>query len=228
MGCVNASSSPASGFASTCRAARPSTIPSTALEARRPAASLSSFVNSLSARKQPIRTITTNTSLRTTRSLVFAARETPASLTRPATWPACARTKRSTMYAIANVIASVIAAPITSSYSCQKVWSCIGPDPVKLPRSMATSSTKAVFLDALGTLVELEPPWVHLAAELGVEPSDDLARAVRKEMDYYREHSHEGRDEASVAALRARCADILSWELDREIPVVTMMASIRF
>ena len=90
------------------------------------------------------------------------------------------------------------------------------------------TETRAVFLDALGTLVELEPPWVHLAAELGVEPSDELAQAVRKEMAYYKEHSHEGRDEDSVAALRARCADILSWELDREVPIETMMASIRF
>jgi putative hydrolase of the HAD superfamily len=101
-------------------------------------------------------------------------------------------------------------------------------DPVKLRRSMASSSTKAVLLDALGTLVELDPPWVHLAAALGVEADDDLVRAVRKEMDYYKEHSHEGRDAESLAALRARCADILSWELDREVPVETMMASIRF
>ena len=89
-------------------------------------------------------------------------------------------------------------------------------------------ATRAVLLDALGTLVELEPPWVHLAAELGVDEGDDLARAVRKEMDYYKEHSHEGRDAESVAALRARCADILSWELDREVPVETMMAAFRF
>jgi len=92
---------------------------------------------------------------------------------------------------------------------------------------MATSSTRAVFLDALGTLVELEPPWVHLAAEMGEEP-EALVSAVRKEMAYYKEHSHEGRDPDSVAALRARCADILSWELDREVPVAKMMASIRF
>ena len=89
-------------------------------------------------------------------------------------------------------------------------------------------ATRAVFLDALGTLVELEPPWVHLATELGVEETDELEQAVRKEMAYYREHSHEGRDAESVAALRARCADILSWELDQEVPVETMMASIRF
>jgi putative hydrolase of the HAD superfamily len=93
---------------------------------------------------------------------------------------------------------------------------------------MATSPTKAVFLDALGTLVELEPPWVHLAAALDTEPDEDLVRAVRKEMAYYKEHSHEGRDAESVAGLRARCADILSWELDREISVETMMESIRF
>ncbi len=94
--------------------------------------------------------------------------------------------------------------------------------------SPSQATTRAVFLDALGTLVELEPPWVHLGSELGVEPSDQLATAVRKEMAYYKEHSHEGRDVDSVAALRTRCADILSWELDREVTVETMMASIRF
>jgi putative hydrolase of the HAD superfamily len=47
-------------------------------------------------------------------------------------------------------------------------------------------------------------------------------------MAFYKEHSHEGHDESSLAALRARCADILSWELDREVPVETMMDSIRF
>lgn len=107
----------------------------------------------------------------------------------------------------------------------------MGCDPVKLRGSMPTRpspSTQAVLLDALGTLVELEPPWVHLAAELEVEPSDELAAAVRKEMAYYKEHSHEGRDPDSLAALRARCADILSWELDREVTSETMMQAIRF
>lgn len=96
---------------------------------------------------------------------------------------------------------------------------------------MTTASnpaTRAIFLDALGTLVELEPPWVHLAAALEVSEPDELAPAVRKEMTYYREHAHEGRDAESLAALRQRCAEILSWELDREISVETMMGSIRF
>lgn len=85
-----------------------------------------------------------------------------------------------------------------------------------------------MLLDALGTLVDLDPPWVHLAKALDVEEPLELAPAVKKEMDYYKEHSHEGRDEESLKGLRARCADILSWELNREVPVQTMMDSIVF
>ncbi|CAN5137101.1 HAD family hydrolase [soil metagenome] len=96
------------------------------------------------------------------------------------------------------------------------------------PPSAKADGLRAVLLDALGTLVELEPPWVHLAEALGDARPEDLVTAVRAEMDYYREHAHEGRDADSLAALRQRCAEILSWELDREIPVETMLESIRF
>ena len=87
---------------------------------------------------------------------------------------------------------------------------------------------QAVLLDALGTLVELEPPWVHLAEALGVHPDERLVGAVRAEMDYYRDHSHEGRDPDSLAELRARCAAVLSDALGRPISVETMMSAIRF
>ncbi len=90
------------------------------------------------------------------------------------------------------------------------------------------TATRAVLLDALGTLVELEPPWVHLAAALGIEDPAEVAPAVKKEMDYYKEHAHEGHDDESLTVLRKRCADILSWELNQEVPVETMMESIRF
>jgi putative hydrolase of the HAD superfamily len=89
-------------------------------------------------------------------------------------------------------------------------------------------TTRAVFLDALGTIVELDSPWAHLADALGVEADEQLVGAVRKEMAFYKQHAHEGVDEASLAELRARCADLLSFELDREISVQTMMESIRF
>jgi putative hydrolase of the HAD superfamily len=90
------------------------------------------------------------------------------------------------------------------------------------------STIRAVLLDALGTLVELEPPWLHLAAALEVEPDDRLIAAVRAEMRYYREHSDEGRDAESLADLRRRCATVLSRGLGRQVGVETMMSAIRF
>lgn len=103
-----------------------------------------------------------------------------------------------------------------------------GSEAPKLRRSMPDSTTRAVFLDALGTLVDLEPPWIQLAAALGTDVTDELVAAVRKEMAFYKDHAAEGRDAESLATLRARCADILSWELDREVPVETLVDSIRF
>ncbi len=71
--------------------------------------------------------------------------------------------------------------------------------------------TEAVFLDALGTLVELEPPWVFLRELVPDEVDDErLVAAVRAEMAYYKEHAHEGRDADSLADLRERCAELLT------------------
>src|SRR5207237_3273704 len=91
-----------------------------------------------------------------------------------------------------------------------------------------SAATRTVLLDALGTLVDLEPPWMHLAAALGREADDRLVRAVRAEMTYYRAHSHEGRDPDSLADLRERCARVLSDELGREVSAETLMSAIRF
>lgn len=89
-------------------------------------------------------------------------------------------------------------------------------------------TTRAVFLDALGTIVELDPPWTRLAAELGVEADANLVSAVRAEMSYYKRHAHEGTDPEALADLRRRCAELLSRELGREVGVEMMMRSIRF
>ena len=88
--------------------------------------------------------------------------------------------------------------------------------------------TKAVFFDAMGTLVELEPPWVHLAAELGIEPDESVVAAMRAEMAYYREHAHEAGDEARLANLRAACAALLTRELGRTVSVEQLLAAVRF
>lgn len=90
------------------------------------------------------------------------------------------------------------------------------------------SVTRAVLLDALGTLVELEPPWVHLAHALDTSVDEPVMRATRAEMAYYREHSDEARDPESLAELRRRSAAILSRELGAEVSVETMMGAIRF
>jgi putative hydrolase of the HAD superfamily len=106
----------------------------------------------------------------------------------------------------------------------------------------AISSPRAVLLDALGTLLELEPPAPRLRDELGrrfgVEVSPDQARdAIAAEIAYYREHLNDGRDPESLAGLRARCAqalrDALAPEARARIPsggalVETLLASLHF
>ncbi len=89
--------------------------------------------------------------------------------------------------------------------------------------------TRAVFLDALGTLVELEPPWVGLRERVPEEIGDEqLVAAVKAEMAYYREHAHEGRDPDSLADLRERCAKLISDELRTPISAQELVDSVRF
>jgi putative hydrolase of the HAD superfamily len=83
------------------------------------------------------------------------------------------------------------------------------------------SRRRALLLDALGTLVELEPPApvlrAELAARFGVELGlDEAARALRAEISYYRAHLQQARDEPSLAGLRRRCAQVLRDALPRD------------
>jgi putative hydrolase of the HAD superfamily len=68
---------------------------------------------------------------------------------------------------------------------------------------------RALLLDALGTLVELEPPAPYLKDALGGISDADAERAIAAEMSYYRAHLQEGRDAESLAGLRRRCAQVL-------------------
>jgi putative hydrolase of the HAD superfamily len=98
-----------------------------------------------------------------------------------------------------------------------------------MPWGSIQDMTRAVFLDALGTLVELEPPWVSLRHLVPEEIGDErLVEALRAEMAYYREHAHEGRDEASLAELRERCAALVSRKLGIEVGVDELVEAIRF
>jgi putative hydrolase of the HAD superfamily len=68
----------------------------------------------------------------------------------------------------------------------------------------------AVLLDALGTLVELQPPAPRLLrrlAEEGFEVTEDRAAAgFGAEIAYYLAHHLEGSDPESLSDLRDRCA----------------------
>jgi putative hydrolase of the HAD superfamily len=80
--------------------------------------------------------------------------------------------------------------------------------------SVATPGYRAVLFDALGTLVELEPPWPFLQRTLadrhGITVSESEAKqAMLAEMAYYRANHRDGADESSLADLRRRCALVL-------------------
>jgi putative hydrolase of the HAD superfamily len=79
-----------------------------------------------------------------------------------------------------------------------------------------------VLLDALGTLVELERPAPRLRQELarsfGARISEaEAEQAIAAEIRYYRAHLDQGRDAASVAALRRRCAETLRAALPERV-----------
>lgn len=100
----------------------------------------------------------------------------------------------------------------------------------------------ALLLDALGTLLELEPPAPRLRTELaqrfGVRISEaDAQRAIASEIAYYRAHLDEGRNPEALAALRSRCTDALREGLpdDERLAAIdnaaltgALLASLRF
>ncbi|MDX6706507.1 MAG: hypothetical protein QOI48_2353 [Solirubrobacteraceae bacterium] len=76
-----------------------------------------------------------------------------------------------------------------------------------------------ITLDALGTLVALEPPAPLLAEQLrarGVDVSEEQAGfAIAAEIAYYRAHLASGCDAAGLERLRDRCAHVLGEALEQ-------------
>ncbi|MEA2307364.1 MAG: hypothetical protein QOH43_4644 [Solirubrobacteraceae bacterium] len=98
---------------------------------------------------------------------------------------------------------------------------------------------RAVLLDALGTMVELERPWPHLVAGLasrGVAVGEEEAReAMLAEIAHYRAHHDEAGTREGLAALRRGCAEVVAGALGpvaAELPIeeveAAMLAAIRF
>jgi putative hydrolase of the HAD superfamily len=73
------------------------------------------------------------------------------------------------------------------------------------------TEVRAVLLDALGTLVELEPPAPRLRRRLresGFEVTEELAMAgFAAEIAYYLDHHLDGSDPERLERLRDRCAE---------------------
>lgn len=105
---------------------------------------------------------------------------------------------------------------------------------------MGGLSPRAVLLDALGTLLALEPPGPalreRLAQRCGLEVDQATADAALKaEIAYYRRHNMEGGDAAGLAGLRMRCAEVFrealgppAAGLDLENVLAALMDSLRF
>lgn len=102
---------------------------------------------------------------------------------------------------------------------------------------MALRRVDAVLLDALGTLVALEPPGPLLRGELAARGrAVSLAEAdaaMAREMAFYRAKHARAVDAAGLAGLRADCARVLDEALPpaaRGLPDLldVLMASLRF
>jgi HAD superfamily hydrolase (TIGR01509 family) len=101
---------------------------------------------------------------------------------------------------------------------------------------MRPAELDAVTIDAYGTLVGLADPVPALTAglrALGIErDAAAVERAFAKEVAYYRERSHEGRDDATLHALRRECVavilDDLGSDLDPAAFVDGFVSALRF
>ncbi len=89
-----------------------------------------------------------------------------------------------------------------------------------------------MLLDALGTLLALEPPGPRLAAELrrshGIELSAaEAEEGFAAEIAHYRAHHMEGRDPETLEALRWHCAGVLLEALPAGVGEAITLAQLR-
>ena len=86
---------------------------------------------------------------------------------------------------------------------------------------LTAADLDAVTIDAFGTLVTLRDPVDTLRQTLrerGVERTrEEVAAAFAEEGRYYRERSHEGADEATLALLRRDCAAVFLDALEADL-----------
>ncbi len=86
--------------------------------------------------------------------------------------------------------------------------------------------THVVFLDAFGTLLDMDPPapvLTALLADAGYPlPESVVAHALAVEIRHYRSRMQVGCDDAGLAALRTECASVLVQALGPGAPLVPL------
>jgi len=100
------------------------------------------------------------------------------------------------------------------------------------------SPIRAVILDALGTLVRLEPPAPRLRAAIGRLSGIDVggeaaARGFAAEIAYYLDHHLEGGDRVGLERLRDDCAAVLHdalgvYDVERAVVRRAMIDALEF
>lgn len=104
----------------------------------------------------------------------------------------------------------------------------------------AQAPPRAVLLDALGTLIGIEPPWEPFVALLEQRHAititvEEALGALRAEMAYYRGHCLAAGDPGSLAQLRAECSAVVAAQLggavaglERAALTRTLLDALRF
>ena len=86
----------------------------------------------------------------------------------------------------------------------------------------------AVTIDAYGTLLTIVDPFPRLEELLPGHDRGDIERAFFAEADFYRQRSHTGRDEASVATLREDCARVFNHALGSSLSPEQYVGALEF
>jgi putative hydrolase of the HAD superfamily len=86
----------------------------------------------------------------------------------------------------------------------------------------------AVTIDAFGTMLELVNPLGKLAALLPDRPPAEIERAFRAEAEYYLEHSHEGRDGATLEPLHEDCTRVFNESLGSALTPAQYVGALEF
>ena len=93
---------------------------------------------------------------------------------------------------------------------------------------MTPQDVDAVTIDGYGTLLTLVDPVEKLHALLPEHTPETIRDAFRAEAAHYLEHSHEGRDEASLARLHADCTAVFNKTLGSALTADQYVGALEF